>query len=64
MTIIIEGSRSHFGDAYIVTATLDKYHRTLVREFFCYADAYSFCCELLINPLEPEFQALFKRKGL
>lgn len=64
MTIILEASKTHFGDAYIVTATLDKYHRTIVREFFSYSDAQSFAHELLNNPMDPEYLAMFKRKGL
>lgn len=64
MTICIEPSQCNFGDAWIVTATLDKYHRSIVREFFSYTDAQSFSYTLLKLPLEPDTRAMFKRKGL
>lgn len=64
MTVCLEQVDSVFGPAFIVTATKDKYHRTIVREFFSYADAQSFCNSLLKHPLDGEFSAMFKRKGL
>ncbi len=64
MTIVIESSDTHFGPSIIVTATKDKYHRTVVREFFSYTEAQVFAHQLLKVPLEDEFLLLFKRKGL
>lgn len=64
MTIVLESTESVFGEAFIVTATLDRYHRTIVREFFSLTDAQLFCHQLLKQPLEKEYLDLFKRKGL
>jgi len=64
MTVVIEASESHFGVSYIVTATKDKYHRTIVREFYSYADAYLFGKDLLAEKLDAHTLSLFKRKGI
>jgi len=64
MRIVIESTETAFGEAYIVTATKDDFHRTIVREFFSYTDAQLFCHDLLKRPLDKETLGMFKRKGI
>lgn len=62
MSITIESTDTVFGEAHVITATKDKFHRSIVREFFSYTDAQVFAASLLKRPLDADMLAMFKRK--
>lgn len=64
MRIELNYTETLYGESHVVTATKDEFHRTLVREFYSYDDAYKFCVALLSKPLDKDTLSLFKRKGI
>ena len=62
MQVTIEPVETQVGDAYILIAKYDKYHSTLVREYFSYDDALRMATELLQEKMKPELRSLFKRR--